>query len=322
MTQRRRYAILGTGALGGLYGGLLAKCGFEVHFLAHRDAEHIAQNGLKVETPLGDFHLQDVHVHADAGTMPACDVTIVALKSTQNHLLQTMLPHPTRSGGVVLVLQNGLDVEMDSVSVVGSDRVLGGCCFLCSNKVGFGHVRHLDYGAIVFGEYRDNAYGQAVPGITERALQVEADLREAGIDATATEDLLMTRWKKLMWNIPFNGLSVVLNASTKELIENPDSLRLVEQVIREVHGAACALGVAVPKEWIQKQVEATRQMVPYDASMRLDYKFGRPMELGAIFGNPLKAGARIGFEMPSVLMLFQQLQFMDAMQSKTQAANG
>ncbi len=83
--KKQRYAVIGAGALGGLYGGLLARAGFEVHFLFHSDFEHVKSHGLKVDTKLGDFHLKDVHAHASADTMPPCDVTLLGLKTTQNH---------------------------------------------------------------------------------------------------------------------------------------------------------------------------------------------------------------------------------------------
>lgn len=311
MGKKQSYAIIGTGAMGGLYGGLLARSGFEVHFLANSDAQHIAEKGLQVESPLGDFHLQNVNVYPDISQMPSCDVTVVALKSTHNHLLSTILPVTTRDGGIVLVLQNGLDVEADSTRVVGEERVLGGCCFLCSNKVGPGHIRHLDYGRIAFGEYLADPYGKPAPGVTDRVQRIEAELRDAGIDAEATDDLVLTRWKKLMWNIPFNGLSVALDASTDEIMKQEDSLKLSEAIIREVHTAAVGLGVPVPESWIQKQIDATKKMVPYDASMRLDYRFGRPMELDAIFTNPIAAAAAAGIKMPLVGMMLQQLRFLN-----------
>ena len=132
------------------------------------------------------------------------------------------------------------------------------------------------------------------------------------MDAEATDDLLLTRWKKLMWNIPFNGLSVALDASTQEIMEHGDSLALAEAIIREVHTAAVGLGVAVPESWIQKQIDATKKMVPYDASMRLDYRFGRPMELDAIFSNPIEAASSAGIAMPLVGMMLKQLKFMNS----------
>lgn len=312
--QKQRYAIIGSGALGGLYGGLLAKHGHEVHFLLHSDFDHVVQHGLKVESVWGDFDLPTVHAHASASSMPGCDVTIVGLKTTCNHLLNELLPPPTRDGGVVLVLQNGLDVEAESAAIVGSNRVLGGCCFLCSNKVGPGHIRHLDYGRIVFGEYVSS--GEPSP----RAERIGAEMQTAGIDVQVTPDLMLARWRKLMWNIPFNGLSVALNASTKELIDDQHAVALVEKVIREVHEGAAACGVDVPAEMIAKTIEVTRTMVPYDSSMRLDFLNRRPMEVEAIIGNPLRAAQSAGAAMPRVEMLYQQLKFIDAQNQREEGS--
>ncbi len=303
--------MIGTGALGGLYGGMLANSGFEVHFLLHSDFDHVQKHGLRVDSVWGDFHLNDLHCHRSAETLPPCDVTIVALKTTKNHLLSGLLPPPTRNGGAVLVLQNGLDVEADAAAIVGIDRVLGGCCFLCSNKLGPGHIHHLDFGRIVFGEYQAGHNG-----VSDRAQAICDDLVAAGIDAHASEDLKMVRWRKLMWNIPFNGLSVALNATTKEIVDHDESAALATAIIREVHGAADACGVKVPNEMIEKTMESTRKMVPYDSSMRLDYLNKRPMEVEAIFGNPLRAAMACGGSMPRVEMLYQQLCFMNEKNAK------
>ncbi|MGI9473473.1 MAG: putative 2-dehydropantoate 2-reductase [Rubripirellula sp.] len=303
----RTFAILGSGALGGLYGSMLAKAGFDVHFLLRSDFEHVSRHGWKIESHYGDFKLPDVHAHASVESMPPCDVTIVGLKTTQNDQLKDLLPQPTSGGGDVLVLQNGLDMEADSAAVVGVDRVLGGCCFLCSNKVGPGHIRHIDYGKIAFGEY-----GMEPPSVTLRGERLCDALVQAGIDAVLEPDLQLTRWRKLMWNIPFNGLSVVLNASTKELVEDTSSLDLVAEVIAEVHQAAAACDAAIPEKMMQQTIDVTKAMVPYDSSMRIDYLNRKPMEVEAIFGNPLRAAKRQGVAMPKVEMLYQELKFIDA----------
>ncbi|TWU47929.1 putative 2-dehydropantoate 2-reductase [Rubripirellula reticaptiva] len=304
--EKQRYAVVGAGALGGLYGGLLARAGFEVHFLLNRDYDHVVANGLRVDTRLGDFHLQDVHAHASVETMPPCDVTIVGLKTTKNGLLKDLLPSPTREGGVVLVLQNGLHSEADTAAVVGPERVLGGCCFLCSNKVGPGHIKHVDQGRVVFGEYGDHAID-----VTPRVQRIADEMVSAGIDAHATGNLPMTRWKKLMWNIPFNGLSVALNASTKEIVDDPDALELAETIVREVHAAAAACGVNVAEKAIAATIDVTKEMVPYDSSMRLDFLAKRPMEVEAILGNPIRAAKAVGFTMPHVETLYRELKFLD-----------
>ncbi|MEL7266976.1 MAG: putative 2-dehydropantoate 2-reductase [Planctomycetota bacterium] len=301
-----RWGVIGAGALGGLYGAMLARSGQEVHFLFNSDAEHVRRHGLRIDSKLGDFHLAEVNVHDHAATMPACDVTIVALKTTNNHLLSDLLPPPTRQDGVVLCLQNGLHVERDSAAVVGENRVLGGCCFLCSNKVGPGHIRHLDYGRIVFGEY-----AIAGEGVSPRVQSIAAQMRSAGIDAVETGNVAAARWRKLMWNIPFNGLSVALDASTPHLIGFGPCESLASAIMHEVHGAAAACGIALPDDAVETTLRHTREMVPYDSSMRLDYLAGRPMELNAIFAAPLAAAQAAGYAMPRVEMLHQQLQSLE-----------
>lgn len=300
------YAILGTGALGGLYGGLLARSGAEVHFLLHSDYEHVREHGLKVDTPLGDFHLRSVNAYNSADQMPVVDVAIVAWKSTANAALPAALPHVLKADGCVLVLQNGWDVEREAAQLVGAERVLGGCCFLCSNKVGPGHIHHLDYGRIAFGEYAPLLSGS----ITPRMRVIEDDFSRAGVDITATEDLGRTRWAKLMWNIPFNGLSVVLQALTDRIMAEPPTARLAEQLMREVHTAAAGCGSVIDESMITKLLDDTRKMVPYASSMLLDYQQGRPMEIEAIFGNPLRAAQAAGISVPRIEMLYQQLLFL------------
>lgn len=310
------YAIIGAGALGGLYGGMLANCGAEVHFLLRNGIEQVRREGWRVESVRGDFQIpgERLNLHTDAATLPPCDVTIVALKTTQNHLLSELLAAPTRQGGVVLCLQNGLHSEADCAAVVGHDRVLGGCCFLCSNKVGPGQIRHLDYGRIVMGEFTP---ADAPPaGITPRLQQITDHLRRCGIDAHATGDLWMARWRKLLWNIPFNGLSVVLGASTKELIDDPAAAALAEAMMHEVYQAALACGRHLPDDAIAATLDHTRHMVPYDSSMRLDYLAGREMELAAIFAAPLAAAAAQSVSLPRVEMLYRQLEFLQRMRLK------
>ncbi|MCU0708181.1 MAG: putative 2-dehydropantoate 2-reductase [Pirellula sp.] len=305
------YAIIGTGALGGFYGGLMARSGLDVHFLFHSDFEHVVQHGLRVDSKLGDFYLPKVQAYRDVRDMPSVDCVIVGLKSTQNHLLATLLPPLMREDTVVLVLQNGLHVEQATRDVVGEGRVAGGCCFLCSNKVGPGHIRHLDYGRIVFGPYRGLDDSESGPP-SDRLQAIQQDLVNAGIDGQLTDDLTTARWRKLMWNIPFNGLSVILNASTDAIMKDPHSRNLARRVSEEVRQTACKCGSAIEPEFVDWVVDHTDEMVPYDSSMRLDFKQGRPIEVEAIYGNAMRAALRRGVETPILTSLYQQLHFLAA----------
>lgn len=304
----RTYAILGTGALGGFYGAKLQKAGLNVHFLLRSDYEHVSKHGLIVESVDGDFTLGQVNAYCDVKKMPRCDVVVVALKTTQNHLLPKLLPPIVKDDGVVLVLQNGLGVEAEVAQIVGNDKVIGGLCFLCSNKVGPGHIRHLDYGQITLGEYAADYYAA---GITERMRQIGEDFESAGILIELTQDLLLGRWKKLVWNIPYNGLSVILNATTAELMANVHTRKLVEQLMYEVLTGAKNSGRIIPDSFIQTMLDYTVKMKPYRTSMKIDYDEHRPLEVEAIFGNPLRMAEAAGVNLPQISCLYRQLKFLD-----------
>lgn len=307
-SSRFRYAVVGTGALGGFYGARLQRAGAELHYLLKSDYEYVKIHGLKVESPEGDFVLPNVHAYNDATDMPACDVVIVALKTTQNHLLKEILPPIVKPDGVVLVLQNGLGVEAEAAAIVGSDRVMGGLCFLCSNKTGPGHICHLDYKKITMGEYTaDNSPG----GVSDRLKLIAADFEQAGIPIEIAEDLVLARWKKLMWNIPFNGLSVVLNATTNYIMQDLYARGLATRLMEEVQQGAATQGRHIPDEFLQLMLDHTDAMKPYRTSMKIDYDEKRPLEVEAMYGNPLRTAMMGGAHLPRIEMLYQQLKFMD-----------
>ncbi len=311
----RNYAIVGTGALGGFYGARLQKAGLEVNFLLRSDYDRVKKHGLIVESPEGDFTLPQVRAYHDARKMPQCDVVIVALKTTQNHLLPKILPPLLKDNGTVLVLQNGLDSEPEVAQIVGAERVVGGLCFLCSYKVSPGHICHLDYGEITLGEY---AQDYKFIGITDRLHQIARDFQRAKIPIKLSEDLLLSRWKKLVWNIPYNGLSVVLGARTDELMANPDTLILVEQIMGEVIAGAKSCDRIIPDDFIPHMLEYTHKMKPYRTSMKIDYDESRPLEVEAIFGNPIRVAQQAGINLPQIEVLYRMLKFVDVQRQEAE----
>jgi 2-dehydropantoate 2-reductase len=307
------YAVIGTGAVGGLYGARLQRAGAEVHFLLRSDFEHVRTHGLRIESVDGNFDLPQVNAYGRASDMPPCDVVLVALKTTQNHLLPELLPPVAKEGSLVVMLQNGLGVEDTAAAIVGPERVFGGLCFVCSNKVTPGHVCHLDYGHITLAQYTAD---QAPAGITGPLRRLGADFEEAGVCIILADDLLTARWKKLVWNIPFNGLSVVLNARTTGMIRNEHARTLANALMHEVLAAAAAVHQRhIPESFAREMIEATMKMKPYDTSMKLDYDAGRPLEVEAIFGTPLTLAQQSGLAVPHLETLYRQLKFLDGKMS-------
>ena len=237
---------------------------------------------------------------------------MVCVKTTTQGLLDQALGEALKDDGVVVVMQNGLNVETEAAAIVGPDRVIGGMAFLCSNKIGPGHIRHLDYGLIRLGQY---AADNKPRGITPAMRDFAADLEAAGIDAVLEDDLVLARWKKLVWNVPYNGLSVVLDTTTDQLMQTPATRALCEALMSEVVAGAAAFGRTIEPAFVQQMLENTDKMVAYAPSMLLDYRADRPMEIEAIHGEPVRAAASKGVDLPLMQCLYRQLQFIDSRRS-------
>jgi 2-dehydropantoate 2-reductase len=305
--EKRTYAIIGAGAVGGFYGARLLRAGFDVHFLLHGDYEHVRIHGLRIESSEGDFALPKINAYRFASDMPPCDVAVLSLKTTNNRILPEVLPRILKDDGAVLVVQNGLGIEEDVAALVGGHRVMGGLCFLRSNKIGPGLLRHSGSGHIILGEYSPS--GPA--GITPRCEALADDFRAAGLVIVPTADLRVARWQKLVWNIPYNGLSVVLDATTDCLMKNPSTRSLILALMHEVEAGAAACGHSIQSTYAREMFDYTDAMEPYATSMKIDFDEKRPMEIESIYGNPLRAVAAAGASMPRVEMLYQQLKYLD-----------
>ena len=300
--QIMKYAIIGTGAIGGFYGARLDKAGFEVHFLLHTDYQYVVDHGLTIDSCDGNFTLPSPKVYDSTSKMPQCDVVIVALKTTQNHLLPSLLPPLLNPDTIILLIQNGIGVEADVQQLFPSQPIAAGMAFICSAKAGPGHINHQFYGNINIGNYSCHN--------PQRYNQMLADFRAAGIGAADVE-YLEARWKKAVWNMPFNGMTVALNTTTNRLLSCESTHRLIYDQMLEVIGAAQALGVKnLDTRFADKMIANTIKMPPYSPSMKLDFDFHRPMEINYLYTRPIAEARAAGFAMPKLEMLEAELQFI------------
>ena len=296
-----RYGIIGVGAIGGFYGSKLAYSGQEVHFLSHSDYQYVKEHGMQVDSCDGSFHLNHINVYQYPQDMPKCDVVIVGLKTTNNHLLKDLLPPILHEHTVVVLIQNGIGVEADVQQNFPELQLIAGLAFICSAKTEPGHVNHQCYGSINFGNYSCK---------DETLLQnIINDFTKAGIKA-ASVPYEEARWKKAVWNMPFNGMTVALETRTDLLLKNPATRQLIREQMMEVIGAANHLGVTgLDSSFAEKMIETTDAMTPYSPSMKLDYDFHRPMEIHYLYTRPIEIARAAGFRMPKLEMLEAELRF-------------
>ena len=285
----------------------MARHGLDVHFLLHSDYIQVKNSGLIVESKNGDFILPEVNAYSQAKDMPPCDVVIVALKTTQNLQLAAILPHVAKSNSIVVVLQNGLGVEKDVANIVPDAVVLGGLCFLCSNKIGPGHIKHIDYGNILLGEYTPE-YRPC--GITKNLKFVSNEFERAGISVQLSDNLREARWRKLVWNVPFNGLSVVLDSTIDQIIGHSATCRLARDIMIEVITGARKCGYSVEEEFAEEMIKVTEKMAVYKPSMKLDFEAGRPLEVETMYWRPIAEAEQAGYVMTTVRILALQLEYL------------
>jgi 2-dehydropantoate 2-reductase len=294
-------AVVGAGAVGLYYGGRLAAAGEDVRFLVRSDYEALSRHGLKVESVHGDFGLPQPQVFRTAEDVGPVDLVIVAWKSTANPRLAEVLSPMMHGKTQVLTLQNGLGNCERIAEITSPPRVLGGQCFVCINRISPGLVRHTAGGRVTIGEWRH--------GISGRAEEVARRFQAAAIPCTAVADLERAQWEKLVWNIPFNGLSVAEGGVTTDVLlssaETEDELRAL---MAEVVAAARALGHELDDGIIDFQIERTRPMGPYRTSSMIDFVEGREVEVDSIWREPLRRARAAGLSTPHLARLLERIE--------------
>lgn len=292
---------MGCGAIGGLYGARLIAAGHDVTFVVRSGAEALRSEGLRLDSVDGDLVLApgSFGVTTSMPDAGGADVVVLATKATAAVDVSALLGADT----TLAVFQNGLGVEeaADRRSP-GAGAVVGALCFVCASKVGPAHVRHDDYGKVTLAPYRGDA---------SAAERIGADLAGAGMAVEVTTDLTTARWRKLLWNVPFNGLTALLDVGTDELLAGESGRALVVSLMEEVVAAGQACGAALGPGDIEAMVVMTESMVPYRTSMALDLAAGRPMEHDVIHGAAVRAGAAAGVPLPRVEALWRALDVLD-----------
>lgn len=292
-----RIAILGAGALGCYYGARLAKAGENVHFLARSGRAALMARGIRVKTPTERINLRKVQVYGTTAEIGPVDLVIVALKATSNDQLAKLLPPLLSPTTVVLTLQNGLGVEEPVAEVVGPERVNGAICFVGVTRTAPGVVNCVFPGLMMIGKFGKPA--------GERTHALAALFSRAGVKCQAHDNLEEMRWKKLVWNAPFNGLAIAAGCITTDVILADEGLKqLARRLMEEVVDAAAKFGHIIPRTFIDLQFERTAKMGQYRPSSLEDFELGHQIEIEEIWGEPVRRAKSVGAPVPRLEMLY------------------
>jgi 2-dehydropantoate 2-reductase len=300
-----KIAVVGTGAIGSFYGGKLAHGGRDVHFLLRSGFAKIKRSGIRIRGKKENFHIARVQGYKAADGIGPCDLALIALKATNNEALLQLIPPLLHQQTILLTLQNGLGNEDFLAQHFGADRVMGGLCFICLNRISPGLIEHLDYGHLNIGEF----VGQA----KARTHDVVRKFQQCGVVCRVVDNLMQERWGKLVWNIPFNGLTIAAGGITTADVLRDHSLHAAALALMdEVIQGAKSCGYNLPANIALELTKRTETMGAYKPSTLLDFEAGRALEVEAIWGEPLRRAQASGTAMPRLEQLYALLKSLNA----------
>ncbi len=295
-----KIAIVGTGAIGGWYAALLAEAGHEVHCLARSDFEVIRANGLTIKNKGTERVVRIASATPDAGTIGPCDLVVVTIKSTSNHALPALVSPLLGPNTIVLTLQNGMGNVEALAGLLPAERIVAGLCFVCINRIAPALID-----TTLAGYVRMAAATGSINAAVETCV---ATFAGAGVDCQSETSLESVLWKKLCWNIPFNGLSISGGSITTDLIlANPSLNDRAYLLMKEVQAAAIARSHGFDDSHIRRQFVVTVGMGPYRPSSLIDFVEGRDVEVEGIWGEPLRRGLAVGVKMPETEKLVAEI---------------
>lgn len=297
-----RFLVLGAGAVGGYFGGRLAEAGQDVTFLVRAPrAAALAEHGLSVESPLGDFHVPAKVATVDRVGGPYDVVILTAKHYDLDSAIDAIRPG-VGSGTAILPLLNGL-VHLDRLDrAFATEQVLGGVAYVGAVLLPDGSIRHVN-------RLSGIAFGERGGVVTERARAIEAAFSGTLVSAPASENILLEMWEKFVFIGAMASMNCLMRGNVGEIMATDDGEALMREALAECRAVAAAAGFP-PRPEPSARVEAllTEKGGVNSASMRQDLEAGRRTEAAAIIGDLLRRARGFGVATPVLSAAWCHLQ--------------
>ncbi len=296
------FAIMGAGGLGAFYGGLLARAGHTVHFIARgAHLEAMQRQGLRVESDTaGDFTLDVVQATDDPGTVGPVDVVLMGVKAYDLTAAGEAIRPMMQAQTMVVPLLNGVDMAERIGAVIGMEHLLGGVVYASSNIMAPGHVRHVLNAPLVFGELDG--------GLSDRVTALEATLRDAGLVVQASAEIRAELWRKYLFVSALAAVCGVVRLPTRAVLSYPATRELMAACMAEVAALAAASGVPLEPDIVAQTLAKADRFDPrHTVSLLLDLRRGRRLELDAMVGTVVRLGREHGVPTPVSAVLHAAL---------------
>lgn len=297
-----KIAIMGTGGVGGYYGGLLARQGHEVTFIARGDhLKAIQENGLRVKSVHGDFHVQPAQASDDPGQIGPVDLVAFCTKTYSIDDAARQIKPIVGAETTVLPLENGVDAADRIGEIVGIEHLLGGVTWISSAVEAPGVIKQISqFRRVVIGELNGN--------ITERVQAIYRAFEETGITTELSENILKVMWTKFVFIAAASGVGSLTRRPMGDYRSVPETREMMTRLMREVESLAWAQGIELDEDVVQKSMEFTDQAPAHmKPSMQLDVEAGRQSELESMIGVIGRKGKKFGVPTPVADLVYASL---------------
>jgi 2-dehydropantoate 2-reductase len=309
-TQWPRVAVLGAGAVGCFFGGMLARAGAAVTLIGRAaHVEAMRRDGLRMETLKFDERVR-VSAATDATAVAGHDVVLVCVKSGDTETAAREIAPHLAPGAVIVSLQNGVDNPARMRPHVGVE-VLGAVVYVGCEMAGPGHVRHTGRGDLVIGGVRGSEAG------TRRAREVAALFERAGVPCVVSADVDADLWVKLIVNCAYNPTSALARLQYGPMLAQPEGPALMRAVVEEAIAVARAEGVNLPADGLVDKVLAVGKAMPTQVSSTAqDIGLGKRTEIDALNGHVARRGAALGVPTPVNATLWRLVKLLETATAK------
>jgi 2-dehydropantoate 2-reductase len=297
-----RIAVMGTGGTGGYFGGLLARAGEDVTFIARGDhLEAIRKNGLTIKSVLaGDFSIpanatNNIH---DIGPV---DFVLFCVKAYDNTAAAEQIRPLTGPETVVLSVQNGIDNEQQIGDVIGPEHIVGCVSYVSSTIESPGVIAQMaGPGKIVLGEMQG--------GTSARTEALQSMLQNSGITAELHSDIQVALWQKFLAICGVNGITALTRLPMGEILACEETRNLMRGTMEEVEAVARASGAALPGDCVDQSMDLFSSLEPsIRGSMYYDLAAGRRLELDVLNGTLVRLGGEHGIPTPINFAIYAAL---------------
>ncbi len=297
-----KIAIMGTGGVGGYYGGLLAKQGHEVTFIARgAHLQAIQKNGLQIKSIHGDFSVSPATAVADPTEVGAVDFALVCVKTYDTESVARTMTPLVGAQTTVLSLQNGIDAAERIGEFVGMEHVLGGVTQISSAIESPGVIKQVS-------QFRRIAFGELDGSISARTQSIEKALKETGITAEITQDIHKALWEKLVFISAASGLGALTRLPMGEYRAVPETRAMILSLMKEVETVARAQRIALDDDVVEKALVFMDNAAPHiKASMQLDVETSHRTEIEAMIGVIGRKGRELGVPTPTADFIYAAL---------------